>query len=236
MRKCLRCQIVFHSDKRLYCLYCNGRLLEADVNEIMKAPAAVSQKEKFLLSSKVETPEHTQYLMGTYFRKKSFPFTYSLNRNQFKMGSQFAQLLVQPVDFSFFIRIPWIVINLLDSFFLRIVYSGFCQDCGWKCRKMSSQIDHSKEECEYNREYSAILQDILSGKIIRNELSYESEATQKIRAGKKSAYYKLCERTNSFVTFVDLITIFISIAIFIYIVVGLAGPLIQAVEDFSFSM
>ena len=112
MRKCLRCQIIFHSDQRLNCLYCDTRLSDADFGEIARG---TSPKERIF--QKEENIKHVrmEYLVGSYFKNKTFSFLYNFSRNELKLGKEFKRFFIQPIDFTSVIKIPWIVINIIDS-------------------------------------------------------------------------------------------------------------------------
>lgn len=232
MKKCVRCQIIFHNDHRLYCLYCDSSLQAASTDEIFQLGAGTKAIEKVMKSKELMTPERLQHLAGSYFKTKSISFFYGFCRNQLKMGRDFKRFLVQPIDFSFVIKIPWVFVDLADSVAFRLMYTGYCDKCQWKYKRFTERDVHSEDDCLYNREYTTILNDILNGEIVRNEAQFEQSSQERIQQGKRSAYRDLCSRKKDFETFTDIVGALISISIIIYILARLTMPMFGAIYDF----
>lgn len=233
MRKCRRCDIVFHSDKRLNCLYCDSRLMDVDAEAVVvqKFDEATDQqpdkKEK-----KAVLHERMQYLVGSYFRTKTLSFLYDFSRNELKRGEKFRRFLVQPLNFTFIIKLPWLFADIIDSLFFRFLYAGYCPECGWKFKKTSQKSKHSPDECEYNREYAKVLAEILNGGIVRSERDFEEVAHKLAEGGKSSAYHDLCTAKRPYGPTMDIITILVSVAAILYFLTVWIAPIFSRMYDF----
>jgi len=240
MKKCIRCNIVFHLDERRRCLYCDALLHtvsrddtgfgdkeEQDFSGIFNFQRPVI--EQLADRNKGEDPNqilNTQFMMGNYFRNRTFNFMYSFCRNEFKMGKKFKRRLVQPLHIASVLMMPWVIWNLIDSVLMRIFYIGYDEKCGWKYFKIggAEQIDPVRRE--YNQEYSALLDNILTGKILFSEQRFKEVADLKRAEGKPSAYYDLCSKSTSFMKAVDLIVVWSSVAFLLSLIVSLTLPFI----------
>jgi len=231
MKKCVQCDIEF-PEQRMYCIYCDSPLMDAKKAETVKFIPQASVSKKALKIDDPNSLKGMQYLVSRYFRSKSFSFLYAFSRNQFKMGKKFDRILIQPFDFSVFIKIPLVLVNIVDSFILRLIYKGYCEKCEWKCRVLSTDVDHSGEECDYNTEYGIVLEEILSGKIIKDESKLEQLADLKEKHGKRSAYHHLCSRKRDFEIFIDGISILMSVILIFYIFAKLIMPIFGSIYDF----
>ena len=170
MRKCERCQLTFYSNRRLYCLYCDSRLVEVYVDRETVFENLEPTAQKITAAREPMTHQRMEFLVGSYFKSKSFTFSYSFSRNQFKMGEKFPRFLIQPVRFDFLIKIPWLLIDLLDSILFRLVFNGFCPHCRWKHSKSFEAEPHDPRECEYNREYGIVVKDRKSTRLNSSHL------------------------------------------------------------------
>ena len=232
MKKCLNCQLVFYSDSRLHCLCCDSPLEEATIEEIaLSRVEAPSEKKAF----KAEEPMdfgRIQYIASSYFKTKSFLFLYFLARQELKIGKRFKRPLIYPIDFTFLVRIPWLIIDLIDSSIFHLTYKGFCEECQWKYKSITQRGLHNYLECDYNKEYSAILNAIVSGEIANNEVRFKEEALEKVGQGKRSAYHDLCLRKKGIETFVDVLAILISFGLIICLLARLVMPIFGSIYDF----
>ncbi len=231
MKKCVKCQIVYHSENRLYCLYCDSKLVPASVYDGFRTreevtPAATSVHERYL------DPLQLEYLMGCFFHARSFSFGYHIHRQDYRYGRRYKRTFIQPLNFSSFMRLPWIVINLVDTAFFRLFYKGYCPKCDCKYIAFSTKMGHSQEDCEYNREYAAIMENIRTGKIVINESFFQEEANRKKAEGKRSAYYDLCRRKEPVEAFWDIFTILFSMAFYIYLVTWMVMPIMGRIYHF----
>ncbi|MFA5059158.1 MAG: hypothetical protein WC676_00825 [Candidatus Omnitrophota bacterium] len=232
MKKCDRCDIVFHSGSRLTCLYCDSILFEVEASEALKIQEKTLFKKQIDKTQKASNQDHAQYLVGSYFRARSFAFMYSFSRNQLKMGKAFKRFLIQPINFSFVIRIPWLVINLLDSMMIHMEYQKYCAKCDWKYRSSFDEKTHLAQECEFNQEYTSILNRILTGDIVKDEELIEKAAQEKLKLGKRSAYFQLCSRKNTTESVLDIFIILFSMSLIVYVVVKTFMPIFGNIYDF----
>lgn len=239
MKKCIRCNIVFHLDERTRCLYCDallhtvsrddtgfGEKGEQNTARIFDFQRPVIEQ---LVDSRkgVEEPNqilNTQFMMGNYFRNRTFNFMYSFCRNEFKIGKKFRRPLVQPLHIASVLMLPWVVWDLIDSVLMRIFYTGYDEKCGWKYFKLGAAQEIDPERREYNKEYSALLENILTGKILFSEERFRQDAEFKKFEGKRSAYYDLCSKNTSFMKVVDLMVVWFSIAFLLFLIVSITLP------------
>ncbi len=226
MLKCINCQLVFHNGYLLKCPSCNGNLTQASALEAQGATPA-----KFQGSVDLGKLIH---FVGSYFQAKSFTFQYSLSRCELKIGRGFSRFFVYPLDLGFLVRLPWLLVNIFDSLFFRFIYKGFCEKCGWKYPKLTGGLAHDSDECDYHKEYTAILSSIVSGKISYDAQTFKAYAEKKRLAGKKSAWYDLLHRNQNFELSVDLISLLLSIGLFVFGVVRLAMPIFGMMYDFEY--
>lgn len=231
MRLCPRCNVTFSSQQRSYCLYCDSRLLEVEDQSIFvqKTDAA---KRKILGLKSQDDMDWREYVIGNYFRTRSFAFSYAFFRNEFKKGKAFPRFWIQPLDLTFLIKLPWLAINIFDSLFFRILYTGFCPRCGWKYKQFSAQAEHDAAECAYNQEYTAVVEAVLEGKILKNEPEMMAAAAKNVSSGKKSAYRQLCARKTQNSAVIDVLTILLSMSFFIALTTAVILPLVGKIYHF----
>jgi hypothetical protein len=241
MKKCLKCEIVFKDEDRKKCLYCNALLASGSEDELANLREGKNVENNVLVGkSVVETIlqghksgalDRDQYLLGSYFRTRTLTFMYMFCRNEFKIGKKYKRLLIQPVNMSSLLTLPWVIVNLLDSLFFRILYNGFCERCGWKYKKGYSMHEHKKDGCEYNKEYQSIFSDIMTGQIVNREKEYKQEAIEKVFAGKKSAYYNLCTSKHFMSGIIDVTCIWFSMILILVGIICASYPIIYLLDN-----
>lgn len=239
MKKCNRCKIVFHDDQRQECLYCDTKLLSVEQDDSQGFrdekdfdPNLIGggiKREMSILRVMLRDWElqeflRAQYVVGTYFKIRTLKFLYTFSRNNFKMGNNYTRLLVQPLNITSFLTIPWVMINMLDTIYIRLSYNAYCPTCGWKFHQIHATQVHDAGECEYNREYSRIVKEILSGNINKTEGQIKEYAYKKFKGGIRSAYKDLCSRRNALGAFIDIMCIWISVLIVLTVCVMLIFP------------
>jgi len=230
MRKCLKCNVVFHSDDRQRCLYCNALIMTVDEDNspIQENMFAESDAiiEQVVRSKKLQTHDHIRYIVGSYFKTRTFQFMYKFSRNEFKIGRKYKRLLIQPLNMTSFLVLPWLIVDFIDSLFFRLFYQGYCEGCGWKFLKIfGGQESHSKEECDYNKEYTSLIKEILSGNICRTEKQFKNEAMHKIQQDERTAYNDLCREKHKYDAVVDVASIWFSIGLIVYLIVWVSLPI-----------
>lgn len=239
MKKCSRCKIVFHNDERQRCLYCDTNLLTVDKDDTLGFrdnkdfdPNLVGgniKREVTVLKEVLNEWEmgeylRAQYVVGTYFKVRTFKFMYAFSRNHFIMGRNYKRTLVQPLNITSFLVIPWVIFNLLDSLFIRLTYNAYCSKCGWKFRQVHATQLHNPTECTYNQEYSRIVNEILSGNVNKTEGQLKEDAYRKFRSGQRSAYKDLCSRRSGMGWIMDVMCIWFSILMLMVILIIMAMP------------
>ena len=228
----MACELVFHSEDETHCLFCDTPLRDASMADITRFNAPATFGEKAADTQAPLTHERMQNIAANYFRTTSFSFLYSLSRHEFKIGERFRRFLIQPVNPGFIIKLPWLIINVVDSVFFRLAYRGFCDRCQSKYHTLAAAGKHTQEECEYNQEYLALLNSILSGEIVRDESRFEQLAQQKTRLGKRSAYRDLYSRHKGAENSSDIITMLISVGLIVYLAARLVIPIFGVIYDF----
>lgn len=240
-KKCPQCRIVFHNADRLRCLYCDTVLAtvsDDDPLEDMVAflakdddPVVLSNdakplervvEQKNILSA---SQDQADKAIGHYFRTRPFAFFYRLSRNELKMGQQYKRFLIQPFDRYFILMLPWVVINLLDSLFFHWKYKFYCPVCKWKYTGPAGR--HDPKECAYNREYTLVINAILSGFIGRLEPTFAGQAALEAKRGQRSAYVDLCVRQSPYDKVLDHVSMFFSGAVIFLGLFALLEPIIK---------
>lgn len=237
MKRCARCDIVFDSDDRKQCLYCNDLLASVDPQRVEEFAAdavhsgfAADDKviRQVIQDRKAVAYDRKYHVVGSYFCSRTFSFMYGFSRNEMRMGRDYRRILVQPLTTMSFLMLPWVVINLMDSLFFRLFYNGYCEQCGWKYTKSLIRLGHDPKECAYNEEYSAIIRDILSGKIGKTENRFRESSERKVAAGERSAFVDLCKNRSRFLWFLDVLCVWFSIAVLLGGISCFAFPLIAS--------
>ena len=232
MKRCLQCNIDFKEEDRYYCLYCDSPLVDAARPETVKFVPVTSVREKSLRLQEPKNLRGVLDLAGRFFKIKSFFFSYSLCRNQFKRGRKFPRFLVQPMDISFIIKIPLAVVDVVDSILFRFIYEGYCETCQWKYPNTAAHIGHSPYHCDYNREYALILDEISKGTIVHQEEKFEQLANLKVSHGKHSAYRDLFSRRKTLEFFVDVSMIIFSLSLVVFLAAKAVMPVFGLIYDF----
>jgi len=233
MKECPRCKITFYLDDRIRCLYCDTLLktvqrdrtdLNTKMDTGLNGLTAQPIIDQIVREHGVEAYTRHQFIIASYFRTRTFHFMYAFSRNEFKMGQRFERELIQPFRLTSLLVLPWLVVNIFDSFLCRLIYTKYCPKCGWKFFKRERSGEHQHEECEYNREYKQVVDCILRGEIMKEESTFKRLGMMKRNAGRRSAYWDLCQGTDFFSSFLDIATIWFSISVWILLFVSLLFP------------
>ena len=226
MRKCVRCNIIFHSEDRGRCLYCNtmlvltekGILLDEKPFDVFRGVA------DFLKSAGRGELDRKQYIVGSYFRSRSFSFTYAFCRNELKMGKAYPRFLIRSLDFSALLSLPWLLVNVIDSILFRSIYVGFCEKCQHKYQPQGDIIGHEKNSCDYCLEYSVIVKDIMTGQIAKTEDQHKRRAQEDLARGQRSAYRDLCSQEKGWDVVFDVLSIWLTICLAVFLLARLLVP------------
>ncbi len=244
MKECPRCKITFHLEDRGRCLYCDGLLhtVEEDKTDLNKNVdggfGALSSQpviQQMIEEHGVEAYTRHQFIVASYFRTRTLHFMYAFSRNEFKMGAVFSRKFIQPFRITSLLMLPWLFLNIIDSLFFRISYTKYCPKCGWKFYRTERTGEHNHEECEYNREYKQVVESILAGLILKEESTFRRLGIMRRTAGRRSAYWDLCQGTNFFSSVLDVTTIWFSVCLWIIVVVAALFPwFIQLIYSLEF--
>jgi len=196
------------------------------------------RKKDLIIEQMVRDRDHSglgrmQYVMSSYFRSRTLGFVYNFYRREFNLGRKFKRFLIQPLDVGAFLRLPWVVINFIDSILIRMTHNGYCKKCDCKYVIKTRDAEHDQDECEYNREFASLLVDIFTGKITHEEIAIQQDAFKKRIKGKRSAYYDLCSTKSKFSNVLDIVSIWISIILLLHVVINVIFPIL-AKQFFGF--
>ena len=114
--------------------------------------------------------------------------------------------------------IPWAVINVIDSLFFHLRYRTYCPSCKWKYAGRS--VRHDPRDCAYNREYTLVINAILTGFIARIEPTFQSQAMAEVKRGQRSAYLDLCTHKNKYEKALDIASICFSCGLILYVIMA----------------
>ncbi len=233
MKKCRYCKVVFHHPGRMRCLYC-GTILKvlSDDEPLGDAVAFLSQEDdttvvlsndtgslgKVIREKDTLRPEDARYAIASYFKSRTFYFFYWLSRNELKMGKGYKRFFIHPFNAFFFLMIPWAVINVADSLFFHLRYRRYCPTCKWKYAGRSA--GHAPRECAYNREYTLVINAILTGFIARLEPTFHGQADAEVKRGQRSAYLELCTHNNKHEKALDIASICFSCGLITYVLIA----------------
>ncbi|HSV43890.1 MAG TPA: hypothetical protein VLJ10_04980 [Candidatus Bathyarchaeia archaeon] len=233
MKECPRCKITFHLDDRLRCLYCDTLLRtvdedQTDLQHKMEAgllgTGAQPVVNQVAQERGIQAQTRLQFIVSSYFRTRTFHFMYAFSRNDFKRGPTFKRELIQPFHVTSLLALPWLALNIVDSFVCRFLYTHYCPRCGWKFFRADVKGEHVREECDYNREYEKVVDAVLSGEIIREEEQFKRLGLMKKNARLRSAYWDLSAHTDFFSSILDLVCIWFSVCLWILLLVALTFP------------
>ena len=240
MKKCIKCDILYSLDERTRCLYCNTLLTtdgtEENSGQVDAAGMAGMQTDSTIIDQLINdrqkvAHDRKQHIVGSYFCSRTFYFMYSFSRHDFHRGKGFRRWLVKPLNMGSFLIIPWVVVDLLDSLYIRLFYNAVCPTCGWKYKSVFFKIRHNPRDCAYNLEYAQIVEDILTGKIIQKEEAYLEKACQEKQSGRRSAYRALCANKNLFTGLLDVTCIWFSISLFFLLLITVVVPWLSKVTN-----
>lgn len=231
-KKCMRCNLVFHLEDRQRCLYCDALLVSLDDQTADKGDGQQHFEsidperiiKQVVKDRNLQGLGRVQYLVGSYFKTRTFQFTYSFCRNEFKMGRDYSRLLIQPLNMTSFLMIPWVIFDLIDSLQIRLTYSNYCPVCGWKFIKYTGMQVHDPKECRYNNEYREVIENIINGQITVREREFKQQAQARLDSGERSAYKDLCSRKSAWAAVLDVTIVWFSIMLIIYVIARIVFP------------
>ncbi len=234
MRKCPRCNIVFDDESLVGCLYCECLLIKVgDESEEKQAQVDVEQKVP-LKKSPILSHQNKVYLMGVLLNRRTFLSSFAFSCNDIKRSKKAQRFLVQPIDVGFFIKIPWLIFDIVYSFFFHILHSKYCPRCNTRYFIFYhfQQAQHAKEDCEYCQEYNRIADEIFEKRERVDLRALRKESEQRIRLGKRSAFFDLTHRNISLERFFDILSLLFSFALYAYIIVLLSMPIFAKIYQF----
>lgn len=219
MKSCPKCAALFQEDSMI-CNVCDVKLVEVDLTQALELTRKKSFKEHIGSSDDRIPDSYKQYLIGGYLGDRSLFLMYDLSKNRLKHGKKPKRFLIQPIDFTAVFNIPWFFCNIINSNLFHLQYTSYCGRCN--CKSIEGQ--HGLDECNYNIEYFGILDDILSGNILRTKEFYRQRTLENKKNGRKSAYADLFERKVRGEMFCDIISIGLSVFFWLYIAAYISYP------------
>ena len=224
MKICPKCRI-FYQEQIMSCEACHASLEEVSLKD------ALSLTQKKSLHDNIQGKEqktlsdaYTQYHIRSFLKDRSLFLDFDLYKNRMKHGRHLKKFFIAPVRPSALLNIPWFIFNVISSNLFHMEYTEYCPRCETKYMKGR----HTQADCDYNIEYFSILNDILTGKIIQRRIIYEEYARQRRAKGLRSAYRDLFHRKIRTELFWDFLSVASSVWFWIYLIVFVALPWVQA--------
>lgn len=238
MKKCPRCRVVYKEDTQLKCLYCEGSLLtarEADfISESQHKDSALDMsKAKELRFQDKLTHDRKDYLMGTFFRGSTFLSSYRFNLQELKKGREVKRFFIRPPDLGTLIKIPWLFVNVIYSIVYYFTPKLFCPKCGYQFIPAHGEAVHDPVECSYNQEYEMIQKEVFSGKVFIDLDPIRQISDAKVKKGQRSALRDLLSRNMTWEKTLDVVSIVVSIIIYVYLLALIAMPLLDNIYHFD---
>lgn len=221
MKICEKCEILL-PHQVMACPECTGNIREISLREALK----VTEQKAFQQYIIGPDPsrlnfEHIQYHIRCYLANLSLFLDFDIYKNRLKRGRGTRCFFIAPVNVTAIINLPWFLFNLISSNLFHLEYTAYCPRCDAKCIPGR----HTAEECEYNIEYFSLLDDIVSGRILRRRVIYQEYARTKKLAGKRSAYDELFCRPFRWEAFWDLLSVGSTILFWLYVGVNISLPM-----------
>ncbi|MDD3375020.1 MAG: hypothetical protein PHY73_04785 [Candidatus Omnitrophica bacterium] len=234
MRKCLSCNITFDDENLVGCLYCESILVKIHQDQSREDVAPSAQGTESLPSKKILTHQNKDYLMGILFRRRTFLSSFAFSCNDIKRSKKATRFLVQPIDIGYVVKIPWLVVDIVYSLFFHILHSRYCPLCNTRYFIFYhfQEAQHPKDACEYCQEYNRISDEIFLKKERVDLRVLRKESEEKVRRGKKSAFFDLTHRNIKLERFLDILSILISIALYGYVVIRVSMPIFAEIYQF----
>ena len=234
MRKCQRCNITFDDERLVGCIYCESILVRVHTDRPEESVISSAQDIEPLASGRTLTHQNKDYLMGILLRRRTFLSSFAFSCNDIKRSKKATRFFVQPIDVGYVVKIPWLIINIVYSFFFHMLHSRYCPRCNTRYFVFYhfQQDQHPKDACEYCQEYNLISDEIFSKKERVDLRALRKESDERIRRGKRSALYDLTHRKVALERFLDVLSIFVSIFLYGYIVVRVSMPVFAKIYQF----
>ncbi len=221
MKLCRVCQL-FYQEQIMTCQNCKRELPEVSLREALEFTRQQSFSSRISGKDKNDLSDpSTQHHIRSYLKDHSLFLDYDLHKNYLRRGRDSIRFFVAPVNLTCLFNIPWFFFNVLSTNFFHMKYTGYCP----KCNNKIIPGKHTPLECSYLTEYSHILEDILSGRIVNQKIVYEHYAEECHQKKIPSAYDDLFCRHVRWEIFFDLTSIGLSLAFWIYIAVNISWPM-----------
>ncbi|MDD3375021.1 MAG: hypothetical protein PHY73_04790 [Candidatus Omnitrophica bacterium] len=232
MKKCPRCQVAYKDDHEIKCLYCDGILIDADLLAFERNSGTSLSQPKQIRMKDPMTHQRKAYLIGVFLKGKTFLSSFAFSANEMKKGEKFKRFFVQPLDISYIIKLPWLLVNFIYSLSYRLLYHSYCPECGWKYILSDGKGVHAKDECEYNQEYNRLSEEIFSGNVFIDLDELIAQSNEKRKNGKRSAVYDARNRNVGWESFLDVLSILSSIMLYLFLFTLLVMPIFGRIFEF----
>lgn len=227
-KKCDRCNAIFDLEVGTRCIYCDALLRVGEEEEFIQEMEEVQIRpvtRQALVGRKMTLHDRMQLVLGNYFRVRNFSFKYHCAKYEYRMGEGFKRRLIFPLSVASFIMIPWVIYDIWDSFMFRSQYKNYDEDSTFKMTPaMRRSSGYDPREVEYCKEYAAIIEDIITGKIGEKEEDYVRLAEEKVKAGQRSAWRDM----HSFKSFkyglMDMVFIVFSLLCWVLVMTAIFYP------------
>lgn len=223
MKICRSCNL-FYQEDIMTCRRCKDDLMEISLMNAIKLTQQKSLKDRIGGKTKQELPDaYKQYHIRSYLGNRSLFLDFDLHKNRLKHGRRLKRFFIAPINMTAVFNIPWFFFNIIATNLFHMEYVDYCSYCNSKCNKKT----HTQEECNYNIEYYNILNDIISGTMVDRKEIYKQYSAERQKKGLKSAYYDLFCRQVRTEIFWDLMSVGLSVAFWLFIIVYISFPMFK---------
>jgi len=221
MKVCPKCDNLFQ-EQTMACSRCQVHLIEISLPEAIKRSNVRSfQKAIIGGDTKELSDEHIQYHIRSFLGNRTLFLDFDIQKNRIKHGRKLKRFLIAPFNMTCVFNIPWLLFNIMSSNLFHLTHLGYCSRCN--CKHIPGR--HSQDQCDYNIEYFNILEDILNGQIVQRRSFYQTYALEQAYKKKPSAYTDLFCRKVRWEAFWDIVSITLSVLLWVFIVVFVAYPM-----------
>ena len=234
MRKCYNCNVTFDDERLVGCIYCGNILVRVQGDKGQRELEPFAEAVEPLVSKKPLTYQNKDYLLGILFQKRTFLSSFAFGCIDIKYGKKAQRFFIQPIDIGYVVKIPLFIVNFIYSFFFHILYFQYCPKCNARYFIFYhfQTAQHSRDACEYCQEYNQIADEIFLKKERVDLRNLRKESEERIRQGKRSAFFDLTHRNIAFEKFLDIASVLASIAFYVYVVVYLSIPIFAKIYQF----
>ena len=220
MKICRECNVLYQQQV-MSCQECKKDVEEISFGQVLELTQKVAFRKHIGGEDAHElTDPYKQYHIRSYLKDRSLFLEFDLYKNRLKHGNQLKRFFIAPINVTAVINLPWFFFNIVASNLFQMQHTKFCR----RCNSKYIPGQHSTDDCDYNIEYFHILDDILSGEIVNHKAIYHAHFQEMKKKGSRSAYGDLFDRPVRWEGFLDLLSIGLSIAFWLYVAANISYP------------